>query len=446
MSNPCPANLLPLVAKLEARARAASNVKELGFSIANDTFALLQFRQAFVYPEDQAHGITMSGLVNPPEDSPYLVWLQRTWHWLKPQLALEPTWFAPEQADLPEIIAQGWQEWWPAGIYVLPLRRRDGELLGWSCFLLDAPPPIASTAALAQLADSWGYCWEMLSGPKRQGWFGNWQRAGKARRYGVLLCLLLLPFLPVRQSVLAPAEVISLDSTVIASPLDGVIKSVNVRPNQTVQAGEVLFVLDDTTLRNQLAVAQKAVEVADLELMAVRARILGDQRSQESISLLTGKAKERRAELEAIREQLSRVTVLAPQDGVVVFGDPDDWLGRPVNTGERIMLLANPTQPGILIHLAIADAINLPPDAPVTLFLTVDPLSPLRAQLIESGYQALLSPQGISSYRLRAKFNEDENAPRIGLQGTAKLNGETVTLGYYLLRRPFSALREWSGW
>ena len=54
---------------------------------------------------------------------------------------------------------------------------------------------------------------------------------------------------------------------------------------------------------------------------------------------------ERRAELAAIQAQLARIDIHAAADGVAVFGDPDDWLGRPVTTGERIMLLANPAKP-----------------------------------------------------------------------------------------------------
>ena len=38
------------------------------------------------------------------------------------------------------------------------------------------------------------------------------------------------------------------------------------------------------------------------------------------------------------------------------------------------------------------------------------------------------------------------NKVRLGLHGTAKVYGEEVSLGYYLLRRPLSALRAWTGW
>ena len=110
------------------------------------------------------------------------------------------------------------------------------------------------------------------------------------------------------------------------------------------------------------------------------------------------------------------------------------------------MLLANPDKPGVLIHLPVADAIALDEGAPVKLFLTVKPLSPLSGQVTETSYQALLSPEGVASYRLRAELGETDRAQaRLGLRGTAKLYGDRVVLGYYLFRRPLATLREWSG-
>lgn len=442
--------LADLLLSLEARARAAAKLPELGFSIANDSYSLLGFRQALVLRggDSNARLLTVSGLAKPPEDSPYLVWLRRAWAWLQPQVAASPGWFAaPQAADaMPEGIGDGWREWWTAGLYALPIRARDGRVLGWALFLQDAQPAAWQQAALQRLAQTWGYCWEMLAGKPRRGPLQRWRALSLKTR--VLLCavLALLLFLPVRQTALAPAEVISLDARVVAAPIDGVIKTIHVRPNQPVRAGDALFSLDDTTLRNRLEIARKSVAVADAELIAATQKAFQDSASQSELALLTGRSHERRAELAAVQSQLERVNVVASEDGIAAFADPDDWLGRPVSTGERIMLLANPSNPGMLIHLPVADAIALEAGAPVKLFLTVRPLDPLQGAVIETSYQAMPSPDGIASYRLRASLDADDAAQaRIGLRGTAKLYGERVMLGYYLMRRPFATLREWLG-
>jgi hypothetical protein len=194
-----------------------------------------------------------------------------------------------------------------------------------------------------------------------------------------------------------------------------------------------------------LALATGSRGVADAELLAATQLAFDSSRSKAELATLTGRAEERRAELAAVQAQLARVNAVAPYDGVAVFADPDEWKGRPVVTGERIMLLANPAKPGILIHLPVANAIALDVGAPVKLFLTVHPLSPISGRITETSYQATLSPDGVASYRLRASVDDGSDGARIGLRGTAKLYGDWVVLGYYLLRRPLASLREWSG-
>lgn len=443
-----------LLLALEARARAAGNLAELGFSIANDAYGLLPFRQALVFSGSGSDSrlLCISGLAKADEDSPYLVWLRRAWAWLQRRFADTAGAFWCTQAELqadqttPVEVLDGWQEWWPQGVYAVPLARRDGEQLGWACFLLDQPPSAAQHRACSRLVQSWSYCWEMLAGKPRHGLRKRWQMLGGWRRSLILLGLLALTVVPVRQSFLAPAEVVALDATVVAAPMDGVVKALHVRPNQKVRAGQPLLSLDDTVLRNRLAVLRQSVAVADAELMASTQKAFDDVRSKSELNLLAGRANERRAELAAVREQLARVDVRAEHDGVVVFADPDDWLGRPVSTGERIMQLADPDSAGVLIQAPVADAIALQVGAPVKLFLTVRPFSPLAATVHESSYQALLSAEGVASYRLRAAFDNGEEPARIGLRGTAKVYGDWTVLGYYLLRRPLASLREMTGW
>lgn len=442
--------LAALVAAAEARARGASTVTELAFSVANDAYALLGFRQALVFEGDGASAklMAVSGLARPTEDSPYLVWLRRIWPWLHARAAAAPGWLPlPVNAtDVPPDVLDGLREWWPAGVFAMPLDRRSGERLGWVIFLLDQPPVDAQAQALVQLSQTWGYCWEMLAGKPKPPLARRWQKLGTVKRSLLLLAVLAVFFIPVRQTALAPAEVIALDAEAMAAPLEGVVKAIHVRPNQAVKAGQPLFSLDDTTLRNRLEVAQKSVAVADAELQSATQKAFDSFQSKGDLALLNGRANEKRAELAAVRSQLARIDVVAPQDGVAVFGDPDDWLGRPVTTGERIMLLANPGKPGVLVHLPVADAITLESGARIKLFLTVLPLSPMDAVVSETSYQAVLSPDGVASYRLRAVFDGPQEQARIGLRGTAKIYGERVLLGYYLLRRPLATLREWTGW
>jgi hypothetical protein len=140
--------------------------------------------------------------------------------------------------------------------------------------------------------------------------------------------------------------------------------------------------------------------------------------------------------------QLSQVNVIAPVDGIAVFGDPNRWRGRPVATGEQVMSLARADQAELAIYIPVSDAINLEPGADVRLFLDVDPLHSVSATLELSSYQPVRTPEGVLAYRAVARFGADTPPPRIGLKGSAKLLGDEVPLVLFLLRRPIVALRQ----
>ncbi|UVL54670.1 efflux RND transporter periplasmic adaptor subunit [Pseudomonas sp. B21-035] len=438
-----PAPLLLSLSALRDRALAADSLNALAFSIANDPFPLLQHRQALVFAqrEQTLELLCVSGLAKPAEDSPYLVWLRRASRWLAAQVTDgQPRWLAREAVAPDADIAQGWAEWWPAGAWCIPLNDRHGTRLGLVVYLLDSPP-----TGLAPLMEgvwqTWAHCWAGFSRqPRLLGWRPNKRQVGLALLLGAGLLLV-----PVRQSALAPAEIVSRQAQNISSPIDGVIQAMQVRPNQPVEQDAPLFSLDETTLRSRAEVLGKELAVADAELMAASQRAFDNPQSKGELTLLNGRVQQRRAELAAVQAQLQRTQVRSPRAGVAVFSDPNDWLGKPVVTGERILQVADPSQPAMRIQLPVANAIALEPGAEVTLFLTAYPLSPLKGQVLETSYQAQASDDGVVAYRLLASIEEAPEHARLGLHGTAKLYGERVVLGYYLLRRPIAALRAWSG-
>ena len=440
-----PPQLLLNLSALRDKALAADTLNTLAFSMANDLYPLLQFRQALVLAQrgESFEVLCVSGLAKPQEDSPYLVWLRRTARWLAKQLhGNEPQWLSRDALKPPTEVADGWTEWWPAGLWCIPLHGKDGKRLGLVLFLMDAPPLEPLQPLLQGIWQTWAYCWSALTRHRR---FAGWR---PSRGHGLLAAALLavLALLPVRQTALAPAEIVSREAKIISSPIDGVIAQVHVRPNQAVEAGTPLFTLDETTLRSRAEVLGKEVAVADAELLAASQRAFDNPQSKSELTLLNGKAQQRRSEWAAVTAQLARTHVLSPRAGVAVFSDPNDWIGKPVVTGERILQLADPAQPVMLVQLPVADAIALEVGAPVTLYLTAYPLEPLEGRILETSYQARSTEEGVVAYRLLASIEGQGEHRRLGLHGTAKLYGERVVLGYYLLRRPIAAARAWLGW
>jgi multidrug efflux pump subunit AcrA (membrane-fusion protein) len=289
---------------------------------------------------------------------------------------------------------------------------------------------------LSQLGDTYSHAWLALQ-PRRP-----WRLRFNARRQAVLVALALgVLFIPVRQSVLAPAEVVPLAGRVVAAPLDGVIAEFLVKPNQPVKTGDLLLRFENTTLKAQADVAERTLGVAEAELKSNSQRSFADAESSSKVDLLAARVEQKRAERDYARELLKRSEVRAERDGIAVFADAQRWTGKPVQTGERLLEIADPAQAELRIELAVGDAIALEPDAEVALFLDSDPLQRHPATLERAAYEAQPTPGGQLAYRLDARFS-DSPPPRIGLRGTAKIFGERAPLALYLLRRPLAALRQ----
>lgn len=434
-------------AHLQERAREAGSVAELQFSLANEPWRLMPYRQGLVFAFEgrRARLRTVSGLARLGEDSPYTVWLSSLGRTLGARILADPARdpFLVGVDDMPAELADGWREWMPEHLFVQPVPGPRDRVLGFAAYAIEEVPDETIQTLLMRTLSAYGHAWAALAPTRRR------PRVRRLLGWTAVVLALAAMALPVRLSVLAPAEIVGLDAVAVSAPMEGVIARFHVAPNQRVDAGEPLFTLDDTTLRNRREIARRQVEVARADALAAEQRAFGNDASRAELASLRGKVAEREAELASVQDMLDRVTVRSPAAGVVVFGDVSDWQGKPVVTGERVAVLADPAQAGVLLWMPVADAINLEPGADVRVFLDVAPLSPLRAEVFETSYQAVASPAGVQAYRLRARLAEPGGEPaapvRIGLKGTAKVYGEPARLGYYLFRRPLAGLRAFAG-
>jgi hypothetical protein len=219
-----------------------------------------------------------------------------------------------------------------------------------------------------------------------------------------------------------------------------------VQPNAVVTEGQPLLELDRRTIENRLEVAAKALSVAEAEYRQAAQSAVFDDKSRAQLAILKGRMDQRRTDVVYARSLLDRIHVTASRNGIALFDDPNDWIGRPVTIGERLMEIADPAQAELEIWLPVADAITLQSGADVEFFLNVAPDAPLRARLRQASYQATQSPGGVLAYRLKAELVGKADPPRIGLRGTAKVHGDRVTLFYYLVRRPLAAARQLVGY
>ena len=268
---------------------------------------------------------------------------------------------------------------------------------------------------------------------------------GRKLSFIVALVVMVALFIPVPQSALAPAEIVAYDMEVVRSPLDGVIGELLVKPNQKVIAGELLARLDDRSLKARLDVARQALEIAGAEYRRGQQAATGYREVTTPMPVLKARIAQNAAEVAYLESQLARVDIRAKHDGVVVLNDPDVLKGKPVRLGERLLAVAAPESAEIQFWLPVEESLPLPDQAPVSLFLNVAPDKALNGNVRYINYQAEVSPEGIFAFRGRASLALQDNLPRLGWRGTARISGEHVSLFYYLFRRPFAAARQWIG-
>lgn len=433
--------------QLEKQVRHASSKEEFGFIAVNETLNLLQYRQAILWRRtttNKARIIAVSGVGGPNRNSPYIQWLRKLCRYLAKQKdaqSIHPI----IQKKAPKKLQQGWQDWSIGHALWCPLIAANGEFLGGLVLLRDNPWQEPEAALLERLADAYAHAWQALS--RRTSWRQQREKKaiGRFIRWVVIFAALASLALPLRLSVLAPAQIEAIDPLVVSSPLKGVIKQFHVLPNQKVEAGQLLLSLDDTELKNRLEVAKKALAVTNAEYRRARQKSLLDKKSGLDADLLKARVDQKQAEVEYVADELKRVSVVAEQGGIVIFSDENDWLGKPVVTGEKILTIADQQQVELAIEVPIDNAINLEKGAEVRMFLNIDPSRYISATIRQTSYDAEVTEEGVLAFPVKASLDQKSQDLRIGLQGTAKIYGRETRLYYYLFRRPWSALRKTLG-
>jgi hypothetical protein len=430
--------------QFERALRNCKSRRELFFVGVNEPYSLVAYDQAVLWVGN-AYGktqvVAVSGLAALEGSTPFIQWLTRVFkHLVKHDTTGGMQQVTPE--SLPERLLEEGAEWVPEHALHAILRSPKGEVIG-GLWLMRATPFDEREQALAQWSAEalsfalWG--WE----PKRRALhFLVSRRMAALRTAAIIATAAGVAMIPIRLSALAPAEVTPLRPTAITAPVDGVVEKILVAPSQTVEKGDVLVQLDDTTTRNRLEVARKSREIAVADWQRTSSKSFSDDQSKAELLLLEARVREREAEITYLSELLGRLRITAPRSGVAIYSDPNDWTGKPVQTGERIMVIADPSQVNLTIYLSPDDAIQLSEGGEVHMYLNASPLTSYTARITQTSYEVTQNPEGQPVYLLKAKFEAGQKLPRIGLKGTAKVYAESVPLFYYIFRKPIAYVRK----
>lgn len=435
--------LLALLA-IEAEAREAATETELLALIANETRKLARAQQIFV-TSTRSGGMIVSAVSGVPtvdRTSPLIQWIERT----VLQVSANESFAAVREFNL---LAYAEKSDSTAKSYPLPealwapFRRRNGSIFGGMLLTRDGPWTERDEVIVKRLAGTFAHAWESLASASPL--LKRFNAGRHAALLSAVLAAILMVF-PVSMTTLAPAEVAPFHPLVVSAPIDGVIESIPGEPNSHVKKGQVLLRFADTTLRNRLEVAEREVMVSEARLKTTTQIAFSDVRGKHDLAVARAELSLKTAERDYARELLSKTVIAAERDGFIIFGDKNEMVGRPVAVGERLMELANPANIEFKIDVPVADSIILKGGARVKVFLDSDPLHSLEGHIVRSDYVARVNDGSQLSFRVVAAMNPTSlGVPRLGARGTAQIYGARVPLIFYLLRRPFSTLRQWTG-
>lgn len=427
-SNRLMGNLL----RLEKRLRAAESPQVIRFIAVNETLALVSFEQAAIGASKGGVKL-LSGLSEPDLNAPYVNWLKQLFRHLGSADELRFV----TSTDLPEKLRSGWQEWLPGYLAALPVA---GEWL-----LLARQQPFAPSEQ--QLLTDWSalLSFHLRVKKRRDLKLPSWFSIFRSPILWLGAVVIMSLFTKVPLSVLAPAEIVAQQPGLVRAPLDAVVADVLVEPNQFVQAGELLFRFDDRNLLNDLALAEQRIATAQSAYRQAAQQALVDLDSKNRLVLLQSDIETAQLEVDYLRQLLMRTEVRAPITGQVLIQSRQEWLGRPVNLGERMVEIADPSRVEIKAWLSPSDQVPLEVGSRVTLFDNSRPDMELNGTFISIGYQVEERADSSYAFPVKATLEQTQYLPPIGSRGTLRLESDQVSLAYLVMRRPLALLRQWLG-
>ncbi|MCP4486736.1 MAG: HlyD family efflux transporter periplasmic adaptor subunit [Gammaproteobacteria bacterium] len=202
---------------------------------------------------------------------------------------------------------------------------------------------------------------------------------------------------------------------VVAAPFAGYLLSAAVQAGDTVRQNEVMASLDDveinlqlTKLKGELQKFRREFREAQSNRDLVKVRIIKEQINQVE------------AEIELALQQLKKITLTAPFDGVVIEGDLTQSLGSPIERGEVLFKIA-PLE-GYRIILKIDEKqISYIKQGQIGILVLPGMSDQQLALTVEKITAASKAENGSNIFRVEASLDESTDRLRPGMQGVGKI-------------------------
>jgi len=142
------------------------------------------------------------------------------------------------------------------------------------------------------------------------------------------------------QVIPAIASVSAVQGVTVSAEVGGRITAINFESAATVEAGQILLLLDTTSEDSQLASAQAAAALAKTELKRLRKLVKKKLTSEDTLDRAKAQVKETLAQVGVIKALIQKKTVRAPFSGRLGLRQVN--LGQILSVGDPIVALQMP--------------------------------------------------------------------------------------------------------
>jgi len=247
-------------------------------------------------------------------------------------------------------------------------------------------------------------------------WFAPGHLKAKLSVSLAIASLVLMAGFPGTHRIKASATLEGIVQRAIVAGLDGYVSEASVRAGDLVEEGQVMARLDD----RDLVLERRKWEARTSQLRhEYRNAVALHDRSERSI--VQARLDEARAQLALLDEQIARMHLVAPFDGIVVRGDLSQSLGAPVAKGDVLYEVAPVEGYRIILEVDERDVASVEPGRRGALALTALPGAAMSLE-VDQVTPVSTAEGGRNYFRVEAKLDEPHGALRPGMEGVARID------------------------
>lgn len=429
--------------------RKVNSVKEFGFFVTNETHNLIPYHTAFFW-QPKAIGssvevLAQSGTAEVDPHAPHNIWLVDTIKKMMTEEDAKSIHQIETKHTREEVLGGDLQlqninqdEEFAENLLWCPLLSKSDELIGGIVLFREKKFTDDEIKMINWLIVSYQYTWYILQKDRKVAFL----KKLKERPYmiAIYVAIIVVCLFPTRLTVFGTGTVAPRDAVLINAPMQGVIKTFAVNPGEEVKPGQLLLTLDKTDLEADVEVSKRDYLLTQAKLRSVINEGFNSASNRSEIPLLRAQLAIDQAKLDYSSELLAKSDIFSPAAGIVIFDSKEDWIGQPIQTGERILVIANPNKVEVEISVPVTNAMRVDV-GDLGKFYLHGQLTPIEIKVKTLGYNAEIMPNKVLGYQLAANFVDESQAPQLGAQGNVEIYGQRVPFIYYLLRKPIQASR-----